>query len=153
MVRRITTCFLLIILISSNSMAQSQSTDPYEGGEKDQEIRPYTVTAIKSVIVMENGAWHNGVSGDETPEMCAAFILRKSDVTEFFRRARRVSYFKYWNGLDMSRCHATGEISFVNGDRGSWMIDLERRGVLTVSDGRKFYFYCTKCRAKVFDEY
>jgi hypothetical protein len=153
MVRCILTGFLLILFISGNALSQDKIHDPYESDDKSTAIRPYKVTEIKSIVIRENGAWYEGVSGDETPEMCAKFILNQSDLREFFHRARRVSSFKYWSELDMSRCHATGDIAFVNGDRGSWMIDLERRGVLTLSDGRKFYFYCTKCRATVFDEY
>ncbi len=153
MVIRILIATLLLFFIPTFVAAQETQRDAYEGGEKYWQIRPYKVTEVNSLVIKENGAWYEGVSGDETPEMCAEFILRKSDVREFFQRARRVSYAKYHVDLDMSRCHATGDILFVNGDRGAWMIDLERRGVLTLSDGRKLYFYCTKCRAKVFDDY
>jgi len=77
-------------------------------------------------------------------------VLTKKDVQEFFRRARRVSYKEYGHDLDMSRCYATGNVVFANGDRGGWTIDRERRGLLTLSDGRNIYFYCEHCSAKVF---
>jgi outer membrane lipoprotein-sorting protein len=79
-------------------------------------------------------------------------VLSQNDVREFFRRARRVSYKEYAHDLDMSRCHVTGKVVFANGDRGEWNIDRERRGLLTLSDGRNVYFYCKSCGAKAFGE-
>jgi hypothetical protein len=153
MVKRILIGFLLCLFTPFTAVAQESVRDPYDGGEKYWEIRPYKVTTVKSIKITKVGERYENISSDETPKDCAEFRPRERDVREFFQRARRVSYSTYWNELDMSRCHAAGEIAFMNGDRGTWIIDAFRRGVLTLSDGRNIYFFCTKCRAKVFYEY
>lgn len=154
MVMRIVIGMLLIMLLPINSVAQDSKRDPYDGGEKYGEIRPYKITPAKKIIIRETGRWSDlRSSSDETQQDCAAFKPRETDVREFFHRARRVSYATYLNELNASRCYATGEILLENGDRGTWSIDAFRRGVLTLSDGRNIYFFCTKCRAKVFYEY
>jgi hypothetical protein len=147
MVARILSC-LLLLLLTGSALAQ----DSYEGGRNYWKPRPYKVTAVKSVVILQNGAWSENISSDETAEICSKFVLSQSDVREFFRRARRVSYKEYSHDLDMSRCHATGKVVFANGDRGEWSVDRERRGLLTLSDGRNVYFYCRNCGAKAFGE-
>lgn len=154
MVKRLLICSLFLILIPAFAAAQESKRDPYDGGDKYGEIRPYKVAPVKKIIIREIGKWSDRRSSSgETQQDCSAFRPRETDVREFFHRARRVSYSTYLNELDASRCYAAGEIFFDNGDRGSWTIDAFRRGVLTLSDGRNVYFYCTKCRAKVFYEY
>jgi hypothetical protein len=154
MVKRLLIGSLLLILIPAFAAAQEVKRDPYDGGEKYGEIRPYKVTPARKVIIRETGKWSDlRSSSDETQQDCAAFKPRETDIREFFHRARRVSFSTYLNNLDASRCYATGEIDFENGDRGTWVIDAGRRGVLTLSDGINLYFFCTKCRANVFYEY
>ena len=154
MVKRLLIGSMLLILIPAFAAAQEGKRDPYDGGDKYGEIRPYQITSVKRIAVKETGKWSESrSSSDETQQDCAAFRLRETDVREFFHRARRVSFSKYLNDLDASRCYAAGEILFENGDRGTWVIDAGRRGVLTLSDGINLYFFCTKCRAKVFYEY
>jgi len=154
MVKRLLIGSLLLILIPAFAAAQEGKRDPYDGGDKYSEIRPYKVTPVKKIVIKEIGKWSDRrSSSDETQQDCAAFRPRETDVREFFHRARRVSFSKYLNDLDASRCYAAGEIFFENGDRGTWVIDAGRRGVLTLSGGVNLYFFCTKCRANVFYEY
>ncbi len=153
MVKRLI-CSLLLILIPSFAAPQEGKQDPYDWGEKYGEIRPYMITPVRKIVIKEMGKWSDRrSSSEETQQDCAAFKPRETDVREFFHRARRVSFSTYLNDLDASRCYATGEIVFEDGDRGTWVIDAGRRGVLTLSDGINLYFFCTKCRAKVFYEY
>jgi hypothetical protein len=154
MVRIIIMGFSLLLFLSVCAGAQDAKRDAYDGGEKYGEVRPYKVTPVKKVVIKEKGKWSKmRSSSDETPEDCAKFNLKEQDVREFFQRARRVSRATYSEYLDISRCYAIGEITFANGDRGVWIIDPFRRGSLALSDGRNIYFFCTKCRAKVFYEY
>ena len=116
------------------------------------EIRPYKITTVKTVSNIKNAAWSDNISSDETAKSCAKFVLTKNNVREFFRLARQASEREYGHDLSMSRCSSSGEIIFANGDKGKWKIDRARRGLLTLSDGRAVYFYCAKCRPKVFEE-
>jgi hypothetical protein len=104
------------------------------------------MTSIRNVAITANGAWTDQISGEETPEDCSRFRLNQSDVRSFFRKARRASFKEYVHDLDMSRCHATGQVTFSNGDRGEWHIDRERRGMIALSDGRNLYFLCSNCQ-------
>lgn len=113
-------------------------------------IKPYKVATIKSVVIKHNAAWTDEVYSDETPGDCAKFKLSERDVRDFFRRVKQIDYETYGLYYLASRCYATGEIVFANGDRGIWRIDFERRGVLKLSDGRKLYFFCSTCRSKAF---
>jgi hypothetical protein len=144
---------ILVFIIAGTAAAQNAAQDPYAGGEKYWLVRPYKMTEIQTLAIKKTGARDDSGITTETPEDCAKFKPREADVREFFSRARRVSYRAYGDSLDFSMCYASGEISFVNGDRGVWWIDAFRRGILTLSDGRTIYLFCTKCRGKVFYEY
>ncbi|WKB52600.1 hypothetical protein [Eleftheria terrae] len=112
---------------------------------------PAGLPATLSVDVQENGAWTDEISGDETPEQCAAFVLAPDDVREFFRRARGASPREFGHDLDMSRCHARGSLRLADGRPAGWFIDRERRGRLTLPDGRTLYFHCGECRTPAFE--
>lgn len=145
---------LFIFLLSFNASAQSTIRDAYEGGDYYGLIRPFKVPKVKSVAIEKNGAWSDQYNAStETARECVKFKLKKRDVHEFFKYARRVSYKEYWNDLNFSKCHATGRVLFENGDAGQWTIEAFRKGVLSLSDGRNVYFYCTKCTGKAFYEY
>ena len=135
-----------------SSAACGVTADPYEGGDKFAEPRPYVLTPLKTVEITLNGAWTDAISGDETPQSCAGFVLQPADVREFLQRANRASHKEYTHDLGMSRCHATGRLQFANGDRGEWQIDRERRGRVSLSDGRNLYFHCDACQAAAFGE-
>jgi hypothetical protein len=144
---------ILVFIIAGTAAAQDAAQDPYAGGEKYWLVRPYKMTAIQTLAIKKTGARDDSGITTETPNECAEFRPSESDIREFFLRARRVSYQMYWNILDTSMCYAVGESVFANGDRGVWRVDPARRGILTLSDGRNIYLFCTKCRAKVFYEY
>jgi hypothetical protein len=126
--------------------------DRYEAGAEYWKPRPYKITAVKTVHISKNGAWSNLVSSDETPDVCAKFVLTQETVKDFFCHARRASSKEYGHDLDMSRCFASGKLVFANGDKGEWQIDRERRGVVTLEDGRNLYFYCPNCKNEMFGE-
>lgn len=153
MVIRLLIGSLLAVALASAAAAQGGAPDPYAGGEKYGQVRPYKMTAVKALVIKKSGYIDNSGITYETQEECAKFKPAEKDVREYFFRARRVSYQMHWNILDPSMCYAIGEVSFANGDRGVWRIDAARRGILTLSDGRNIYLFCTKCRAKVFYEY
>jgi hypothetical protein len=125
--------------------------DPYEYGDKTSEPRPYKLTEIKSIVIKENGAWEP-CEGAQTPEVCKNFRITKKEVKKFLRLADRVGWDEYDDPTYIypSSCYTAGKIVFANGDRGQWRIDFERRGVITLQDGRKLYFYCSRCRSKAF---
>jgi len=150
MVKRIIVLIIIILVANTPVMAQTVIKDPYEGGNKYGDIRPYEITKTKSVTILENGAWSGGSSSDETRQECKKFRLKHRDVREFFRYARRVSYQTYHTYLSASNCYASGKVTFANRDSGAWYIDAFARGSLSLPDGRNLYFYCTKCTAKVF---
>ncbi len=118
----------------------------------EEQEAPRKRPAIKKVIIDKNATWTDDISSDETVESCTDFILRRKDIREFFRDARQASDREYGHDLLMSRCSSRGTVAFQNGEKGTWKIDRARRGMLALSDGRVFYFYCGRCRSKVFME-
>lgn len=111
----------------------------------------YASSRAMVVTITENGARSNNVSGDETPALCSAFTLTKSDVEQFFRQSKRVTARDYNHDLEMSRCYAAGRVSYPNGSRGRWWIDMERRGLLILNNGQRTYYYCRACTSSRFD--
>jgi|WetSurMetagenome_2_1015567.scaffolds.fasta_scaffold773844_1 hypothetical protein len=138
--------FFISLLAMHASAGGNASNDEDDYGP----IKPYKVTAIKSVVIKNNAAWTDDVYSDETPEDCSKFKLSERDVRDFFRRARQIDHETYGAAYLASRCYATGEIVFANRDRGIWRIDFERRGALKLSDGRQFYLFCSTCRSKAY---
>ncbi|WP_175043275.1 hypothetical protein [Burkholderia lata] len=104
----------------------------------------------ESVEIVRNGAWSADISGDETPDMCRAFVLRQADVSAFFKRASRVTARAYSHDLDAANCYAEGNARLAGGGAAKWRIDQARRGFISMPDGRTLYLYCPKCRADVF---
>ncbi|VWB54296.1 hypothetical protein BLA14095_02377 [Burkholderia lata] len=104
----------------------------------------------ESVEIVRNGAWSADISGDETAEMCRTFVLRRADVSAFFKRAGRVTERAYSHDLDAASCYAEGEARLAGGGAAKWRIDQARRGFISMHDGRTIYLYCPKCRAAVF---
>jgi len=155
MKKRLTREIPLAILTGLFFISLSAIPAPAGGNATNDEetsgsIRPYKVASIKSVVIEKTGAWADEVYSDETPDDCAKFKLSERDVRDFFRLAKQIDHETYGAYYLPSRCYAAGEIAFVNGDRGTWRIDFERRGVLILSDGRKLYFFCSACRSRAF---
>jgi len=144
-------CVVLLaacIILFSNSHATARG--PLDNDEEEYElIEPYKMTSIRSVTIKKIEAWPDDNYTEETLEDCAKFKLSKQDVRDFLRRAEQIDYERFSYYL-ASRCYAMGEIAFANGDRGTWRIDFERRGVLNLSSGRKLYFFCSRCTSKAF---
>ena len=107
---------------------------------------------LNSVVIERNGALAHQVSGDETTATCSRFRLTTADAREFFAKAVPVDAERYGHDLDASNCVVTGKATMVGGASGHWTIDLERRGELVLSDGKRHYYYCAKCSARQYDE-
>ena len=91
------------------------------------------------------------MSGEVSVEYCSKFRLRLRDVREFFAAAKQVDQRAYHHDLEMSRCNAEGLVAFANGQRGHWWIDKERRGRVSLTDGRLIYLYCAACTSRQFE--
>ncbi|MBY4870536.1 hypothetical protein DIE14_21450 [Burkholderia sp. Bp9017] len=133
----------IAVLMLAFLLNLSAVAGPLSGGE---------VPAVgpKSVEIVRNGAWSADISGDETPDMCRAFVLRQADVSAFFKRASRVTARAYSHDLDAANCYAEGSVRLAGGGAAKWRIDQARRGFISMPDGRTLYLYCPKCRADVF---
>ena len=107
---------------------------------------------LAKVVIQKNASWSDYVSSDETPEMCKDFVLTEADVKQFFTLARVASEQEYSHDLLMSRCTASGKVTMVNKKEGEWKIDRARRGLLVLTDGTRYFFYCGKCKSKVYSE-
>lgn len=110
--------------------------------------------AIEKVIIEDNGAWSDRrSSSDETPEDCAKnFVLKESDVRQFFEIARFATFHEYGHDLIVSRCYAAGRIALGNGQEATWVIDRARLGILMLPDDSRLYFYCGKCQNEAYME-
>ena len=140
-------CLFLYLLSATPCLAEGSEL---HDERNDGTVAPYKVTNIKSVVISNNAAWTDDVYTEELREDCATFKLTQRDVRDYFRLAEQVDYEDYGAYRLPSRCYAAGKISFASGDRGTWRIDFERRGLLELSDGRTFYFFCSRCRFKAF---
>lgn len=105
-----------------------------------------------TVAIEKNAAWEDFVSSDETSDMCKDFVLNDDDIKEFFRLARTATEREYSHDLLMSRCHAEGAITMAGNRAGKWKIDRTRRGMLILSNGQRYFFYCGKCQSKAYTE-
>jgi hypothetical protein len=106
---------------------------------------------IEKIVIDKNGAWlDKRSSSDETPENCASFILKESDIRRFFEISRPSSSHEQVHDLEVSRCHAEGSAVLKDGREGTWLIDRARQGVFEFKDGNALYFYCTKCTNKLY---
>ncbi|MDD3482818.1 hypothetical protein [Azovibrio restrictus] len=106
---------------------------------------------IKKVLIDENAAWSDKrSSSDETPENCASFMLKESDVQRFFKIARFSSSHEQIHDLEVSRCYATGRAVLQDGREATWLIDRARQGIFELDDGSALYFYCGKCSNRLY---
>ncbi|MBN3731782.1 MULTISPECIES: hypothetical protein [Burkholderia] len=135
---------LMLALALSHSVAAGTLSNRASPGGAAPVVVP------ESVEIVRNGAWSADISGDETADMCRAFVLRRADVSAFFKRAGRVTERAYSHDLDAARCYAEGEARLAGGGAAKWRIDQARRGFISMHDGRTIYLYCPKCRADVF---
>lgn len=134
---------MLVLLLSHSAVAGTLS----DGGRAGRAV-PFV--GPESVEIVRNGAWSSDVSGDETADMCRTFVLRRADVSAFFKRAGRVTERTYGHDLDAANCYAEGKARLADGSIARWQIDQARRGFVSMPDGRTIYLYCPKCRADVF---
>lgn len=125
-------------------LGASASAEEHRPGRK----RP----VIEKVIIEKNGAWSDGVSSHETVADCAGFVLSDADVRDYFKKARAATQAEYVHDLLISRCYASGRVLLSGRREVVWEIDRARRGVLWLSNDDALFFYCGKCRSKVFWE-
>ena len=137
----------LFIFLSLCFAVSARASSPMEEKEAPKK-RP----AIKKVIFENNGAWSKeSASSEETPEDCAEnFVLKESDVRQFFKVARFSTHHEHYHDLIVSRCYAAGRVVLRDGQEASWTIDRARLGILQFPDDSRLYFYCGKCRNKAY---
>jgi hypothetical protein len=138
----------LLLILTGLPALHIAHADASAGDGTQPHLRRIELPAIRDITIDENGA--KSPAGKDSPEECGAFILRKRDVREYFRRAGEVAHHDYFHMLDWSACYAGGKVVFSNGLTGTWGIQQLRAGSLSLSDGRTIYLYCPRCRAKAF---
>ncbi len=120
----------------------------------EEKEAPRKRPAIRKVIIEDNGTLSDSRSSSyETPEDCSEnFVLKESDVREFFKVARFSTSHEHVHDLIISNCYAAGRMVLRNGQEAAWFIDRARLGVLEFPDDSRLYFYCGKCRNKGYME-
>jgi len=113
---------------------------------------PETRPVVKTVIIEKNAAWTDDISSDEPPDSCSDFVLKESDVREFFKVARTATHTEYNHDLLMSRCYASGLVKLQDDSEAFWRIDRARRGRLVFPDKSFLFFFCGECRSKAYGE-
>lgn len=117
----------------------------------DEFDAPRRRPVIKQVIIEKNAAWSDKrSSSDETPDNCASFVLKESDVLRFFQVARFSSFHEQVHDLEVSRCYAAGRAVLQDGREATWLIDRARQGVFEFAEGGALYFYCKKCSRRLY---
>ena len=87
-------------------------------------------------------------------EPCSDFILKKSDVKEFFKKAQMITRRDHNVVLDTSRCTVGGLAVLADGRKVRWSIDRFRRGEMWINEGGATvaYYYCDDCSSKKYYE-
>lgn len=142
MVRFIAILLLPLFTLAAHAGVPSTLTDEHEPAR----LRP----SIKKIVIEENGAWSERSSSDETPEMCASFVLKESDVRQFFKVARFSSSHEQVHDLEISRCYAAGRAVLQDGREATWLIDRARLGIFRFTSDSALYFYCKKCSRRLY---
>lgn len=78
-------------------------------------------------------------------DACAAFVIDRAMVREFFAKATQISAHDYLHEHTWSGCNAKGTLTFRDGRRGHWVVQQQGLGLLTLG-GKKHYFVCEACR-------
>lgn len=136
---------LLLPFFAFIAHAETASTSP------DEKEAPQRRPAITKVVIQENGVgWDVRGSPPESLEPCTDFVLKESDVRQFFKVARFSTSHENVHDLDVSRCYASGRIVLRDGQEATWQINRSRSGILRFADNSTLYFFCGKCRSKAY---
>lgn len=115
-----------------------------------QDATYYRAPAFKPPVVakieVDKPSQKSDAGGDED---CSGFVMTPRLARQFFQHAQAVSEHRRMHELDWSACHAEGRVTFVDGQRGAWMIARYGVGALTLSSGRlkdkTIFLHCAKC--------
>ncbi|MCF6257651.1 MAG: hypothetical protein L3J98_03380 [Gammaproteobacteria bacterium] len=108
---------------------------------------------FNSIHIDSNGSYSGYISFNETTEYCKTFVLKKSEVVDFFKQSRAVTSREYAHDLMASNCYASGGFILSTGIAGTWKIDRARRGMINFDNGDDTkYYYCSECKSTLFYE-
>jgi hypothetical protein len=116
--------------------------DPYDGGPQSDVPRPYKRAPVARVLSLSGGLSAQPAAA----QACQRFQPKPADVSQYFARARPVSWNAYLQQGDWSPCSAQGELRLTDGRMAQWRIQSFGLGTLRI-DGTNHYFSCTeRCR-------
>jgi len=108
---------------------------------------------FKNINISNNGYYSGRISTNETEEFCKTFVLKKSEIITFFKQSRAATSREYSHDLTASNCYVSGSFTTTEGVKGTWKIDRARRGYINLNNsGITKYYYCLKCKSKLFYE-
>ncbi len=98
-----------------------------------------TSFTVKSVVVGQDGQWHDDPNGRQTPEDCARFRVSKTVALQWFRRSREVTDRAWREELDWTQCSAVGTLVTGDGRQYRWELDQAGRGRVILTPGASVY--------------
>ena len=88
---------------------------------------------IRSVHVMQAGAWRADPNGTQTREQCSRFHLADDAATRWFKASVEVDQHRWLEQLDWTQCSASGTLLTGDGKTYRWNLDQSGRGQVTLS--------------------
>jgi len=130
---------LIIIFLVSGCSATNNVTKNFQ------------VFELKDIKIDNNGSYSGYISTNETADSCKIFILKKSEIINFFKQSRIATSREYAHDLAASNCYASGSFTTAEAKKGTWKIDRARRGYINFnSSNNAKYYYCSKCKGTSF---
>ena len=106
---------------------------------------------LKDIQINNNGSYSGDISTNETVDFCKTFVLKKSEISNFFKQSRIATSREYAHDLTASNCYVSGSFTTTEGKKGTWKIDRARRGYINFNNSNNAkYYYCSKCKSTLF---
>lgn len=108
---------------------------------------------LKDIKISNSGSYSGYISTNETVDFCKIFVLKKSEIINFFKQSRTATSREYEHDLTASNCYASGSFITIKGKKGTWKIDRARRGYINFNNSNNAkYYYSSKCKNILFYE-
>jgi hypothetical protein len=98
-----------------------------------------TSFTLQSIVVEQDGQWHQMGTQEQTPAQCARFRLTAPAARRWFRQAREVSEHAWLEELDWTPCFAAGTLVTSDGRPLRWQLDRAGRAQVTISPSVSVY--------------
>lgn len=124
-------------------MAACAANDCSRGSEFEPSLCTLNLPQISRLDIVANAARSQHA---DAAIRCDNFVLNDAQLRMYFSAARQADVADAHHTLDWSPCHASGDVHFSDGRRGSWTITQSRIGSLAIEGDDAVTLYCPRCR-------